>query len=258
MALERFELFLPRNAFNPRDVARSGDVWRALQDAAVLGSSRRGWPPRRYREEKCGFIVRRMAVVHHRELEFGDAIAVETWVASFVRGMITQRQIRLSVDGQLAVEATQEWVFVATEGSTVRPTRAPPSITSCFAFEDRGPPVEVAAAAPGANATWRELTLQAWYGWMDPLAHANHPQYVDWCDEAIAREVAAEGKDPFALVPVSEEVAFRSGVVAPERVTVQTASLGEDAAGNAVFVHRILGGDGRLCATATLTRAYAG
>ena len=128
MAFERFELMLPRNAFTPRDAARAGDVWRTCQDAAVWGSSRRGWTPKRYRDETFGFIVRRMVVVHHRELAFGDPVVVETWVSTFLRGMITSREIRLTVGGEAAVSATQEWVFVAVEGANVRPTRAPPTI----------------------------------------------------------------------------------------------------------------------------------
>lgn len=225
----------------------------------MWGSSRRGWSPKRYRDEKCGFIVRKMLVVHHRELEFGDPVQVETWVSTFLRGMITHREIRLTVRGEPAVSATQEWVYVAVEGHQVRPTRAPPAITQAFAPAS-GAPLDAppAMADPADDADWRELSFEAWYAWMDPLAHANHPLYVDWCDEALARTFAAAGLDPWSVRPTSEEVLFRSGVVAPERVTVRTACLGLDAAGDAVFAHRILGGDGRVCATATLRRRLAG
>ncbi len=259
MAFERFELMLPRNAFTPRDAARAGDVWRTCQDAAVWGSSRRGWSPKRFREEKFGFIVRRMVVVHHRELAFGDPVAVETWVSTFLRGMITNREIRLTVGGQPAVSATQEWVFVVVEGANVSPMRAPATITAAFGTHDGvgleplSPVVE-----PGADGTWRDFAFDAWHAWMDPLAHANHPLYVDWCDEALARIFSAAGLDPYAVAPVSEEVVFKSGVIAPERVTVRTACVGVDAAGDAVFVQRVLGGDGRLCASATLRRRVVG
>lgn len=259
MAFERFELMLPRNAFMPRDAARAGDVWRTCQDAAVWGSSRRGWTPKRFRDERCGFIVRRMVVVHHRELAFGDPVAVETWVSTFLRGMITNREIRLTVGGEPAVSATQEWVFVAVEGSQVRPTRAPPAITSVFTTHEGAPMDPVPPVPePGDDATWRELSFEAWHAWMDPLAHANHPLYVDWCDEALARIFAAAGLDPFEVAPASEELVFKSGVVAPERVTVRTTCGGLDAAGDAVFHQRVLGGDGRLCASATLRRRVPG
>ncbi len=265
MALERFELFLPRNAFNPREVARAGDVWRTCQDAAVWGSARRGWPPDRYRREKCGFIVRRMTVVHHRGLMFGDPVSVETWVGSFARGMITNREIRLSVRGEPVVSAAQEWVFVAVDGASVRPSRAPAAITDAFVVEAR----EGLAArpsrwalpggwAPAVDARWHEMAFPGWYSWMDQLAHANHPLYVDWGDEAMARVYAASGGSPWEVEPVAEELFFKSGILAPEQVTVRTAAIGLDTAGDAVFHQQVLGGDGRLCSSATLVRRLAG
>lgn len=258
MALERFDLFLPRNAFNPREVARAGDVWRTCQDAAVWGSARRGWPPARYRQEKCGFIVRRMAVVHHGGLMFGDPVAVETWVGSFARGMITNREIRLRVGGGTIVSATQEWVFVAVDGASVRPARAPATITDAFAVEERAPAPTVPSAVAASDAVWHEYRFAACYLWMDPLAHANHPLYVDWGDEAIARVYAAAGGSPWDLEPVAEELTFRSGVIAPEAVSVRTAAVGLDEQGNAVFQQQVLGADGRLCSTGTLVRRLAG
>ena len=253
MALETFELFVPRNAFSPRDTARAGDLWRVCQDAAVHGSARRGWTPRRYREEACGFLVRRMAVRHHAPLTFGDPVTANTWVSSFLRGMITHREIRLAGSEGPVASATQEWIFIALDGAQVRPVRAPASVTTTFVVEDHGPSVVVPAASVPEGAPVAQFTFPAWFGWMDPLGHANHPQYVDWCDEAIARALAPRCS-PFALVPVGEEVTFRSGVVAPEQVTVQTALVGLDDAGDAVFAHRVVGEDGRLCATATLVR----
>ncbi len=256
MALETFDLFVPRNAFSPRDAARAGDLWRVCQDAAVLGSTRRGWTPRRYREEACGFLVRRMAVRHHAPLTFGDSVAARTWVSSFLRGMITHREIRLAGANGPVASATQEWIFIALEGGQVRPVRAPESVTATFVVEDHGPSVVVPAASAPPGAATATFSFAAWFGWMDPLGHANHPQYVDWCDEALARALAPRCS-AFDLVPVGEEVTFRSGVIAPERVTVHTALIGLDAAGDAVFAHRVLGEDGRLCATATLVRRAA-
>src|SRR5688572_30785768 len=95
MSVEEFPLHLPRNAFGPRDTARAGDLWRLFQDAAVVGSSRRGWDPPRYREASCAFIVRRMTVRHHAPTAFGDALQARTWVSSFKRDMMTDRQVRL-------------------------------------------------------------------------------------------------------------------------------------------------------------------
>ena len=258
MSLEEFTLQLPRNAFGPRDAARAGDLWRAFQDAAILGSSRRGWPPSRYRDEACAFVVRAMTAVHHRETRFGEPLAARTWISTFKRGVMSDRQVRLSaVGGGLVAAATQRWVHVRLPD--LKPVRASADLERCFgvlAPEGEGD-VRLPAFAPIEGGAGHTFAFDAWHTWMDPHAHANHPAYVDWADEAVSRMIAARGADPQRLAPVAEEVAWRSGVLAPERVTVASRLVGRTEAGHAVLGHTFTGGDGRLCAEATTVRALA-
>lgn len=256
MSLEEFPLHLPRNAFGPREAARAGDLWRAFQDAAITGSTRRGWAPDRYRVERCAFIVRSMTVVHHRETSFGERLVARTWVSTFKRGVFSDRQIRLAVDGAPVAAATQRWVHVRVPD--LKPVRAAPELEASFAVADLEPDVALPPYAAVDAGPRHELAFEAWHTWMDPLAHANHPAYVDWADEALSRWIAARGGDPQALSPIAEEVAWRSGVVAPERVTVASSLVGRTAAGAAVLAHVFTGGDGRTCAEATTVRALAG
>lgn len=256
MAVEEIPLHLPRNAFGPRDAARAGDVWRLFQDAAVFGSSRRGWPPERYRDERCAFVVRSMTARHHRETSFGEALVARTWVSSFRRQMMSDRQIRvLAAGGEVVAAATQRWFHVSVP--ELKPTRASPALEQSFGVIE-SPDGDVALPAfeadPGPE---RSFSFEAWFTWMDPLAHANHPAYVDWADEATSRLLAEAGVDPHGLVPVAEEVTWRSGVVAPERVVLTTRRLGWTPDGEAVLGHRFEGGDGRLCAEATTVRRRA-
>lgn len=255
MAVEEIPLHLPRNAFSPRDAARAGDVWRLFQDAAVLGSSRRGWPPERYREAGCAFVVRSMTARHARETRFGEALIARTWVSTFRRGMMTDRQIRVLAGGELVSSATQRWFHVAMPD--LKPTRAAPELEQSFGVVE-SPDGDVTLPAfdeePGPE---HSFGFDAWHTWMDPLAHANHPAYVDWADEATSRILAGQGIDPQSLVAVAEEVTWRSGVVAPERVTVTTRRLGRTGEGAAVLRHRFEGGDGRLCAEAVTVRRLA-
>jgi acyl-CoA thioesterase FadM len=90
---------------------------------------------------------------------------------------------------------------------------------------------------------------------MDPLAHVNHPAYVDFADEATSRAMLEVGLDPVQLAPIAEETTFKSGVVAGDRVLVETRVIGrlEDAA---VLEHRISAGE-RLCARVVAIRALA-
>ena len=263
MSYEAFRLMLSRHAFSPRDAARAGDIWRLFQDAAVLGSSRRGWGPERYEQAQAALIVREMTVVHHREARFGPPIGVRTWVSTFQRGMFSNRQIRLDLQGegehgeaaQPLASATQRWVFVAMP--QLKPARAPAELLDVFELLDDEPDIELPAfeeRGGGDTGPEHRFAFEAWHTWMDPLDHANHPAYVDWIDEALSRVLAAAGIPAVELVAHAERVTFRAGVQAGERVTVVSRLAGQTADGHAVTAHRVLGADDRLCAEATVVR----
>ena len=117
-------LHLPRNAFNPRDAARAGDIWRCCQDVAVRGSSAVGWEPPRFRAVGSAFVVREMTTVHHSEASYGDDVAARTWISSFRRGLLCTRQIRLAVGERPLASTTQEWAHVSTKNGVMRAARA--------------------------------------------------------------------------------------------------------------------------------------
>lgn len=242
---------LPRHAFSVRDRARAGHVWRAFQELAVRGSTACGWPPSRFRAEGAAFVVRRMTVVHHREAIYGEPLSGRTWVADFRRGILTRREIRLlDAEGATVASTSQQWVHVSAD---LRAVRASPELLEAF------PPVDAEPAA--ALPDWQRLDepgpphvfeFEPWHIDMDPLGHANHPAYVDWCDEALSRVLAARGVDPVLLQPVAEEVSWKLSVEAGQQVRVESRIVGEcrDAL---VFEHRILRADA-VAATAVLIR----
>ncbi len=258
MSLETFSLSLPRNAFTVRDSARAGDVWRAFQDAAVLGSSRRGWPPERYTREECAFVVRRQTVVHHRETRFGESVDGRTWVEQFKRGMFSIRQIRFEIDDAPVADALQEWVFVKRVDGTMKVARAHAGLLDCFEEHETDetvslPPIEKLSVEGPVHP----FTFDAWFTWMDPLDHANHPAYVDWCDEALSRVLHRAGLTPVELVPVAEQVRFRTGVLGGEAVRVEIRLTGRTDRGDAVIGAKIHRPDG-VAAEATLIRRMLG
>jgi acyl-CoA thioesterase FadM len=248
-------VMLPRHAFSPRDSARAGDVWRACQDVAVEASIRAGWGPSRYREMGSAFVVRQMTVTHHREPSYGERLAGRTWVSRFRRDMLSTREVRIGTEaGHPVASATQEWVHVDAD---MKPARAPAELVAAFPPHDGGDSVVLPA--------WRELpgavhrfTFRVWHMWMDPLAHVNHPAYVDFCDEGLSLAMKAAGLDPVALQPVAERMTFRYGAVADERVTVESQRLGVTEGGHPVVHHRILREDGTLGADGTTVRTLAG
>lgn len=250
-------LSLSRHAFGPREVARAGHLWRLCQDAAIEGSTRLGWHPRRYQEIGGAFIVRGMTVVHHREVAFGVPVSGRTWVSTFQRGMMTHRQIRVLAEGEPLLSATQRWVYVAMP--EMKPGRAPAELMA--SFSPGMPEGEVDVVLPEvtdpAEGEEHVFSFELWHGWMDPLAHANHPAYVDWADEALHRLLAGSGIDPQSLVAVAETVTYRSGAVAPEKVTLRTRRVGTIGP-TTVFRHRVEGGDGRELAEVITHRRLAG
>ena len=222
-AVWEFPLALPRNAFTAREVPRAGDIWRLCQDVATLASINAGWPPSRFRVEKVAFIVYKMTLLHEAQTPYGAVLDAQTWVSRFRRRTLCTREIRIRTDGQLAAAATQEWVHV--DFGTLKPKQGSMEVAAAFPETDLEPSVKMPSfeELPGAQD---ELSFDMWQTWADPLAHANHPAYIDWCDEATSRRMLTAGLDPVLLRPVAEQVTFRSAVLPGERVTVRTKRVG--------------------------------
>ncbi len=247
------DVMLPRSAFTPRETARAGDVWRLFQDVAVGGSIGAGWPPERYRDEGVSFIVRSMVVLHHRETIYGEALKGRTWPSRFRRGLFFTRECRVSSPRGVIASATQEWVHVSSDLQLVRASEA---LVAAFPVEAHEPPVALPAFDAIEGARTHRFDFSCWHTWMDPLAHVNHPAYVDFCDEATSRAMATEGLDPQRLSPIAEEARFSSGVVAGDEVAVLTRVVGRTSEGAAVFEHHVEVGD-RTCARVVTMRRLA-
>ncbi|MFZ5444747.1 MAG: thioesterase family protein [Myxococcota bacterium] len=245
----RFPVTLQRNSFSPRLVARAGDVWRAMQDVVADQSSSVGWTPERYVEANTMFVVRTMTVRHEREVRIGEALEGRTWPSRERRQMLFTRQVRLFAGDELIAGASQEWAYLSR---SLEPIRAGKDIFDAFRIEVGYPEVELPSFVALADQPTHTFDFTTWYGWMDPHGHANHAAYVDYCDEGIARLVAAGGEDPQALIPVAETVHFRAAIGPGELITVDTTLAGKTGSAR-VFKHRILSGE-KVCATATTIR----
>jgi acyl-CoA thioesterase FadM len=258
-----FDVRMPRHAFSPRDAARAGDIWRLCQEIATDGSTARGWPPSRYRAESAGFVVRSMRCIHHRESAHGEPLRASTWIRELRRGMIVWREIRIDGPQGPLASAAQEWVFVTwrePEGTGDRPGmragRAPPELVATFAPIDAGVCAELPDVEEPIDGRTHVFRFDAWFAWMDPLGHANHPMYLDWVDEANARIMASAGIYPQRMRPVAESVFWRVGIVAPDALEVRTRLVGTTSVGDAVLSHEILRGT-EVAATAITVRALA-
>lgn len=252
--VETIPLCLPRHAANPRGVGRAGEVWRLCQDVAVQASIRAGWPPERYTKRGAGFVVYGMTARHHRELPYGENLSAASWMRDFRRGILSTREVRLTGSHGPIAEATQRWVHV---GEGFKPSRADPDLVAAFTLvDDLGPSVELPEVATACLGPERAFRFEVWHTWMDPLGHVNHPAYVDWCDEATCRALAARGVDPQLLVPVAERVDWKKGALAGDSILVLSRTLGWTGQDEAVLEHRIVNAlqPDQLFATATTVR----
>jgi acyl-CoA thioesterase FadM len=190
---------------------------------ATLASIRSGWPPSRFRSEKVAFIVYKMTLLHGAEAPYGVALDARTWVSRLRRRTLSTREVRVRNAGELVAAATQEWVHVDFE--TQKPKQGSEETAAAFPPTKLEPSVEMPRfeERPGAE---NEFSFEMWQIWSDPLAHANHPAYIDWCDEGTSRRMLAAGLDPVLLRPIAEQVTFRSSVLPGERVRVRTKRVG--------------------------------
>ncbi len=254
-----FAYRLPRDAFSPRQVARPGEVWRVFQEAAVRASTACGWPPQRYLDEGVAFVVTSMNATHHREIRYGQELCVRTWLRDFRRGVLTKREVRLEDEDGPIASTTQQWAHVAAIEGGFAPSPASPELIGAFvARDDLEPVVTLPAMTETLDQSSEQVfAFDCWQTWMDPLDHANHPLYVDWADEAVARIAVARGLDPQAIVARAERVAWKAGVGAGDRVIVRSRLAGF--VGQAcLFRHRLEGREGQLFARATTVRELPG
>lgn len=253
--VDSFRVVLPRRSVNPRGVVRPAEVWRMAQEVAVQAACKLGWPPERFRAQQTAFIVSEMTVRHLRELSYGERVVGSTWVHDMRRGTISHRQLQLDgTEGPFAL-ATQRWVHVfQAEDGSIHVGRANDALLQAFAPHPRPEPlVELPAFDPCDGPILPAFEVEIWQTWMDSIGHLNHPQYLDFCDEALARAVLAAGGDPQAAVPVAERLSFRAGATAGDRLRVELQVIGQRGP-EVALAATLTRQDGAICCQGTLVR----
>jgi acyl-CoA thioester hydrolase len=120
----------------PEDIDGLGHVnnlvyLRWTQEAALAHSAAQGWPPERYLESGCGFVVRSHQIEFLRPALVGDEIVVRTWVADFRKAASLRRyRILRGGDETLLATAQTDWVFIKI--SRGLPVRIPPDVRESF------------------------------------------------------------------------------------------------------------------------------
>jgi acyl-CoA thioesterase FadM len=255
-----YSLRVPRHACSPRDVARSGELWRLVQEVAVMDAVAAGWPPARFRESGTGFLVRSLCGVHMAEVRYGERIDATTCVPEVRREMMLRRETLLPG----VLRASVEWVHcgadTAPDGRGFGgPTRAPADMLA--ALSGTGDPSTGCGPSPTLPAldavpprALPALAFDPWWTEMDPLGHVNHPRYVDWADEVLARWLSARGLDPADVRPLADAFTFRGGAAAGQHVEVRAEVVAARA--DAACLRISVSADGRRAAEGTIVRAH--
>lgn len=231
-------LRIPRHACSPRGTSRAGDLWRLVQEAAVLASEAVGWPNDRYKAAGTAFVVREMSAIHLREARYGEGLDTRTCIAESRRGILLRRETWVAD----VMRASVEWAHVGADGV---PRRAGPDVVEAFTVTP-AEAVVLPEVEPGESRALPVFSLVPWFTEMDPLGHTNHPRYVDWADEALSRHLAACGLDPLELVPVAETLRFRGSARAGDPVAVHLVEVGRSGAAS-VYDVDITASGARVC-----------
>lgn len=256
--VDEIPLMLPRHATSPRRVARPAAIWRLLQDAAVQASAHHGWPPQRYHEHGVALILARMTVVHHGELSHGLRPFARTWVQAFHRRTLTDRELRLRCDRGIIAHAHQRWAHVSV-GDQMALCPASDALINDFQVHPTDEPATALPRLPKAAGPVHAFAFRCWFTWLDPLAHVNHPNYLEWCDEALMQFLHAAGVPPWDLQPIAETVTYRNAVEGDDPVEVRFQLVGADDDGAAQIRCSILNpNDEQLYARAVLLRRLVG
>lgn len=110
-----------------------------MQSAAVAHSAAYGWSGERYRQSGFGWVVRSHRIDYLQPAFAGDAVMVETWVATMRKATSIRRyRILRETDGTVLATAETKWAFV--NYATGQPMRIPPEVAESFRLRDDRPP----------------------------------------------------------------------------------------------------------------------
>jgi acyl-CoA thioester hydrolase len=114
----------------------SNEVYiRWLNEAAIAHSAAQGWPLNAYAELGAGWVVRKHDIEYLQPALEGDALAIQTWVATIERATSLRRYLIKRGNDRIAVASTL-WAFVDMKSG--RLTRIPARVANSFEIRHGG------------------------------------------------------------------------------------------------------------------------
>lgn len=168
---------------------------RYAQEAAFDASAAAGYDRDRYHEMGCNWLIRETEIEYLRPLQYGDTIAVKTWVHDF-RRVRSRRAYEFTLDGSSDVVArgSTDWVFIDTVRQ--RPATIPPEMMASFFPEGlprSAPPRErFPVPPPPPPGVFTQIRRVEWRD-LDEIQHVNNATYLSFVEDAGIQSAAARG-----------------------------------------------------------------
>lgn len=155
-------------------------LFNFLQDAAHQHADGLGFGHKQLVGQDLFWVLSRLTVEVERLPAQGDEVQLTTWVKS-VRGSISEREFRLTLNSKLLVNASSLWFCLS--GETHRPIRLPAEYLALmvpndsYATSDGAGKIE-ALSDDSTRATGFEVTAR--YSDTDMVNHVNNAVYIKW------------------------------------------------------------------------------
>jgi acyl-CoA thioester hydrolase len=182
---------------------------RYMQEAAFDASAAVGYDLPRYEALGCHWLVRQTGITYQRPLQYGDTVAVRTWVSDFRRATSRRRyELRVAGSDEPAAEAYTDWVYL--DSASLRPVRIPQAMIDAFwpdgtMPQEQRPPFP--AFPPPPPGVFR-LRRRARWSEIDAAGHVNNAAYLSFLEDTAMELMQAKGW------PASRTVAEGFGIVA--------------------------------------------
>jgi acyl-CoA thioester hydrolase len=227
---------------------------RFMLEAAFAASAAIGYPVNRYRDMGRLWFVRDTEIDYLAPLQYGDSVAVHTWVLDFRRVRSRRAyELRRLADHTVVARAVTDWVFLDRQQQ--RPASVPAGMVAAFLPD--GPDPEVAPRAPFPEAPdpppgiYRQERRVSWSD-LDPAGHVNNARYLNYLEDCAIADARSRGwpvarmleESGFAIVARRYRIEYHEPAHLDEMLEVATwiSDVRRASAVRHYTVHRETGG----------------
>jgi len=167
---------------------RTSTLLRYAQDAAWIHSESLGFDREWYSTRGLWWLVRCVDLRVLDTARMGETLSVTTTIVGYRKVWARRRTDLVGARGQRVAEAFTDWVITDERGM---PTRVPEEFTRLFAGQaGTFTPARVALEATPPDAIERRFQVRPQD--LDPMGHVNNAGYLDYLEEAVLADSAAE------------------------------------------------------------------